>query len=325
MIQERLSKQDLGNLPQEESIFAFWLTWGRWRRRSGTSRIPRRLFQTAQSPARNPSLWREPEPQDGKRRGGALSTAAVAAAESSGSLTGSQAPDPWASPRISSGVDRGAILGATNVWGEIGHLPVPVPSSSGERGRQGPIQQGARNRGESSVCGTCEHQQQQQQPYPRVHTCGDGDRARHKSILNEGKQFCSCFIPYDQCCARACVHPNHRPVESVLGIGDGWARCRRNAVDGKSPSHWREACTLPHPPGPVHHRGRALRLWSPQLLLLRPLHRHLELLWQVWSALVSLGRCSSALREPSLWRGNRRATLRNPEAPNCTANQAPDK
>ena len=185
LIQERLSKQDLGNLPQEESIFAFWLTWGRWRRRSGTSRIPRRLFQTAQSPARNPSLWREPEPQDGKRRGGALSTAAVAAAESSGSLTGSQAPDPWASPRISSGVDRGAILGATNVWGEIGHLPVPVPSSSGERGRQGPIQQGARNRGESSVCGTCEHQQQQQQPYPRVHTCGDGDRARHKSILNE--------------------------------------------------------------------------------------------------------------------------------------------
>ena len=127
------------------------------------------------------------------------------------------------------------------------------------------------------------------------------------------------------CCSRACVHPDHRPVGGVLGIGDGWARCRRNAVDGKSPSHRREACTLPHPPGPVHHRGRALRLWSPQLLLLRPLHRHLELLWQVWSALVSLGRCSSALREPSLWRGNRRATLRNPEAPNCTANQAPDK
>ena len=196
MIQERLSKQDLGNLPQEESIFAFWLTWGRWRRRSGTSRIPRRLFQTAQSPARNPSLWREPEPQDGKRRGGALSTAAVAAAESSGSLTGSQAPDPWASPRITSGVDRGAILGATNVWSEIGHPPVPVPSSSGERG-QGLIRQGPRSQGESSACGACEDQQQQQ-PYPRVHTRGDGDRVRHKSILDEGKQFCSFFIPYDQ-------------------------------------------------------------------------------------------------------------------------------
>ena len=33
LIQKRLSKQDLGNLPQEESIFAFWLTWGRKRRR----------------------------------------------------------------------------------------------------------------------------------------------------------------------------------------------------------------------------------------------------------------------------------------------------
>ena len=33
LIQERLSKQDLGNLPQEEFIFAFCLTWGRKRRR----------------------------------------------------------------------------------------------------------------------------------------------------------------------------------------------------------------------------------------------------------------------------------------------------
>ena len=39
------------------------------------------------------------------------------------------------------------------------------------------------------------------------------------------------------CCSRACVHPDHRPVGGVLGIGDGWARCRRNGADGKSPGH----------------------------------------------------------------------------------------
>ena len=43
------------------------------------------------------------------------------------------------------------------------------------------------------------------------------------------------------------------------------------AINGILPSHWREVSTLAHPPGPLHHPGRALRLGSPQVLLLGPL------------------------------------------------------
>ena len=139
------------------------------------------------------------EPDPLVKWSGGSSATAVAAAESSGGRSGSQAPDPWASSSsLVACVGARPPRGPREGLGEAtGRSPGPLRSLWRAKAPAQELRGIVR-------CGACEDQQQQQ-PYPRVHTRGDGDRVCHKSILDVGNQFCSLFMTYDQSWRTFCL------------------------------------------------------------------------------------------------------------------------
>ena len=89
------------------------------------------------------------------------------------------------------------------------------------------------------------------------------------------------------------------PAGRVVDHGRGG---QRNVADVIMPSHWRAAFTLAHPPRQLHHIGRALRLY----------------LYRTYSTCRAQRATHACFAITQPLAGNRRATLRDPEARNST-------